>query len=179
VRLGQTKRFNWHWIPCIAVVGVIFWLSSQPYEKQSIKSELKVVVDKLQLDTRIPHISFRFGDTMVDTSRGGTEGILEFFLRKLAHFVEYLLLTVVFMRAVRYTSKWSLAKTGCWVAAGCILYAVSDEMHQHFTQQRNPTWEDVLIDAMGVIAGWTLYSIVSRKSRKYRGDSKKAGLPVS
>lgn len=170
----QARNLKRHWIPVIAMVGLIFWFSSQTYEQQSIKPQLATLVNKLQLDSYIPHFRFRFGDTVVDTSRGGTEGVLEFFLRKLAHFVEYLALSLVFIRALRMTLRWSLRKCGIWVGTACVLYAVSDELHQFFSKHRTPTWEDVIIDALGVIAGWTLYSFISRKSRHRRSGSRQA-----
>lgn len=73
-------------------------------------------------------------------------------IRKIAHFCEFGLLgmlSAAFMRALGKGKKWLW-----WVipAAFCLLYAISDEVHQIFTQ-RGPTVKDVLIDFSGSITG--------------------------
>jgi len=45
-----------------------------------------------------------------------------------------------------------------WVAA--TLYGVSDEWHQMFTPARTPTWEDVLVDALGALCGVALLAVI-------------------
>ncbi|MBQ9779601.1 MAG: VanZ family protein [Clostridia bacterium] len=73
-------------------------------------------------------------------------------IRKLAHFCEFGLLgvlTTAFMHALGKGKKWLW-----WVipAGFCLLYAISDEVHQIFTQ-RGPAALDVLIDFSGSLTG--------------------------
>jgi len=44
----------------------------------------------------------------------------------------------------------------------CVLYAVSDEVHQLFVPGRGRQVRDVLIDSAGAIVGIGLYRVVSR-----------------
>jgi hypothetical protein len=64
--------------------------------------------------------------------------------RKLAHVSIYALLGALLLRA-----------TGRSVAsfAAAVVYAVSDEVHQHFVPGRNGAPLDVALDAVGVLAG--------------------------
>ena len=65
-------------------------------------------------------------------------------LRKLAHLTEYAILGALLVRA--------LARPGLAVLLGG-LYAVSDEVHQHFVRGRHAAWYDVLLDTVGVTVG--------------------------
>lgn len=73
-------------------------------------------------------------------------------IRKIAHFCEFGLLgllTAAFMTALGKGKKWLW-----WVipAVFCLLYAITDEVHQMFTE-RGPTVADVLVDFSGSLAG--------------------------
>jgi VanZ family protein len=65
-------------------------------------------------------------------------------LRKLAHLTEYAMLGALLQRA--------LASPPLAILAGG-LYAVSDEIHQHFVRGRHAAWYDVAIDIVGVTIG--------------------------
>ena len=57
-----------------------------------------------------------------------------------------------------------------WVAAICIVFAVSDEVHQGFVPGRFFSWADLVADSAGIGFGvlfglWTLPSITSRKGK--------------
>ncbi len=48
----------------------------------------------------------------------------------------------------------------------CILYAISDEVHQSFVPGRGPGVMDVLIDSAGAMVGIGMYEMISRIKRK-------------
>ncbi|RDI73488.1 putative integral membrane protein [Gaiella occulta] len=77
-------------------------------------------------------------------SLGTGLGTWDLVLRKLAHLAEYAVLGVLLARALRSPA---LA-----VSLGA-LYAVSDELHQHFVRGRHAAWYDVVVDTVGVTAG--------------------------
>jgi len=72
-------------------------------------------------------------------------GLWPFLLRKLAHVIEYLILYLLAYRAFG-DKKQALAF--------CLLYAVSDEFHQHFIPMRVGCFRDVLVDGVGVVGGY-------------------------
>ena len=77
-------------------------------------------------------------------SLGTGLGTWDTVLRKLAHTTEYAILGLLLLRA---TGRAWLA-----VVVG-VLYAASDEFHQHFVSGRHGSPVDVAIDAAGVLIG--------------------------
>jgi VanZ family protein len=65
-------------------------------------------------------------------------------LRKLAHLTAYAILGALLVRA--------LSRPGLAILLGG-LYAVTDEVHQHFVRGRHGAWYDVLLDTVGVAVG--------------------------
>jgi VanZ family protein len=73
-------------------------------------------------------------------------------IRKLAHFLEYLVLSVLLYRALRSGPRWDMRAAGmAIVLAG--LYSLSDEFHQWFVPGRTAAATDCLIDVSGAAAG--------------------------
>jgi VanZ family protein len=70
-------------------------------------------------------------------------GLWDEILRKLAHATEYAILAALLLRAVRELPAWALS----------VLYAISDELHQHFVPGRAGRPLDVAIDATGALVG--------------------------
>ncbi len=78
---------------------------------------------------------------------GGHLPAAEIVLRKLAHVTEYLILTLLLLRALR-RSEVALALPVAIAAA--LAYAASDEWHQSFVPGRTATPRDVAIDGIGI-----------------------------
>ena len=81
-------------------------------------------------------------------SLGTGLGTWDLVLRKLAHTAEYAILGALLLRA---------AESVVPAFALGVLYAASDEFHQHFVSGRHASPLDVAIDAAGValgIAAW-------------------------
>jgi VanZ family protein len=70
-------------------------------------------------------------------------GVWDIILRKVAHMTEYGLLWWLWWRALGY-------RHAAAAVAITLLYAASDELHQHFISGRHGTPVDVAIDAVGV-----------------------------
>lgn len=84
-------------------------------------------------------------------------GVLDLILRKIAHISEYAVLSALLFRAFKTTTKLSYNKIYLYTVSLCILYAISDEIHQHFVPGRNCRILDIVIDTVGVILGIVLY----------------------
>ena len=75
-------------------------------------------------------------------------------LRKAAHMTEYAILGALLLRATRRPG----------IALGlAALYAISDEVHQHFVEGRHAAALDVLIDATGALVGVLAWRWLSRR----------------
>ena len=87
-------------------------------------------------------------------------GTWDLVLRKLAHAAEYALLGALLMRAVgREWPAWALG----------VLYAASDELHQHFVAGRHGAPLDVAIDAAGVALGVLVWRLRGSEPRGEAG----------
>lgn len=85
---------------------------------------------------------------MLNTFFGGSlSGLL---IRKAAHMAEYFLLAVLTFNAVLLSRQKPGPFLTFFIA---LLFAVSDEIHQHFVPGRACQIRDILIDAAGAIAG--------------------------
>ena len=82
-------------------------------------------------------------------------GALHALIRKAAHVVEYLILGVLLVRALREEGLGGPALASAAVALG-IGYAALDELHQTFVPSRTGAPRDVAVDATGVVAGVAL-----------------------
>ena len=80
-------------------------------------------------------------------------GTWDLILRKIAHLSEYAILGALLLRAIRHPAVAILVGA---------LYAVTDEVHQHFVRGRHAAWYDVLIDTIGVTIGVLAWSRLRR-----------------
>ncbi len=76
---------------------------------------------------------------------------LNYFVRKLGHVTEYMILTALTVRALQFGNSrlhWRSVVGGLLLS---ICYAISDEFHQYFVPSRTASPKDVLIDSSGAI----------------------------
>ena len=74
----------------------------------------------------------------------------DFILRKIAHILEYAILTFLFLRALAKESL-SVKKIAVFSLFFSLFYALSDEYHQTFVFGREGSLKDVGIDSIGVL----------------------------
>ena len=84
-------------------------------------------------------------------------GTWDLLLRKLAHLAEYAVLGALLARA--------LGSPAIALGIGA-LYAVSDEIHQHFVRGRHGVWYDVLVDAVGIAGGVVVWQKLRYRSAR-------------
>jgi VanZ family protein len=91
-------------------------------------------------------------------------GNLDLPVKKLGHFVEYAVLALLFLRALRGTQSPTRQHLA-WAFTLTVLYAITDEYHQTLVPGRAGRWEDVVIDASGALLalwlcfrGWRLFT---------------------
>ncbi|WP_353095829.1 VanZ family protein [Tissierella praeacuta] len=124
---------------------LIFYLSSQPVHQSNglSKKVTKVIVEtaeKVAPTVKINH------------------GKANHIIRKNAHFFTYLVLGILIMYILRL-SKMNMVKCTILALIFCILYAISDEVHQLFVPGRGAQLKDVVIDTAGAMTGIILYRL--------------------
>lgn len=140
------------WLPVILILAVVFYSSSQPYEKQDIRPLLATYLNMNEVTHWFSWVSFTYAKKEISIAHLGAAGFVEFFIRKAAHFGTNFVLGFFICRAflvsfqIRTWMRVSLA------AVAMILFAGLDETHQMMTPNRTPLLEDVLLDTVG---GWT------------------------
>jgi len=92
----------------------------------------------------------------------------DFVLRKIAHAVEYFILTFFLYRAFKGSFNMSIFGLFIYPAVLSLFYAVSDEFHQSFVPGRSASIRDVLIDAIGILGFYiTAKLFVIKRGRLY------------
>ena len=97
-------------------------------------------------------------------------------VRKFAHFFEYLIFGILVISLVsEYTVLNKKAIIICLIIY--LLYPITDEIHQMFSDERTPKILDILVDASGAIIGahiYLTYRDILRRIKDARNKQKKA-----
>ena len=84
--------------------------------------------------------------------KSGLVSWLDLILRKIAHVVEYGVLTWLLIRALSSAKEKKISKKTLIIAGViAILYAISDEYHQTFILGREGAIRDVMVDGVGIL----------------------------
>ncbi|SEF81202.1 VanZ like family protein [Paenibacillus sp. UNC499MF] len=165
--LGRNKTIRLALV--LVWMSFMFYLSSQPYWKQTLKPLLREHISEQQLKKAAPAGSFQYGKSVVSVKRLGTYGYVEFFIRKTAHVVEYGILALLAGYWLGSFRSMNGYKRTSIMLAVCVLFAVTDEYHQKFTYQRTSMAEDVILDTCGALLGTAMYYFflkILQKTRK-------------
>ena len=121
------------WIALLLWMAFIFYLSSQP----AVQSD---------------HLSKGITEKIVEVQGRETQNIniLNVSIRNNAHFFLYLVLGVLVLNAFRRVRYKGIVLA----FLACVLYAVSDELHQIFVPGRGAEIRDVLTDSAGAAIGF-------------------------
>ncbi|MFV0556323.1 MAG: VanZ family protein [Lactovum sp.] len=85
------------------------------------------------------------------------------FIRKMGHFGEYMILSLLFTYALRVNLSMSWKSLRLLTVSFCFFYAVTDEFHQYFVSGRVASFVDVCIDSSGALFAFILYFLFRRK----------------
>jgi len=90
----------------------------------------------------------------------------DFLLRKIAHILEFAILTFLLIRAF---AKQGLnnEKIAIYSIIFAIFYALTDEYHQTFVLGRQGTLKDIGIDSVGILLMSLVWYIKNRKGRLF------------
>ena len=137
------RRFIRHWGPAIAWVVVILAASSDLMSAQHTSRFIGPF-----LRWFVPDIS------------GATIAVVQLYVRKAAHLMEYAILAALLLRGFAGEAT-QLRMSHLWrafaLAATC---AAVDEFHQSFLASRTGSVFDVLLDVVGATLGLGLYWLV-------------------
>ncbi len=100
-----------------------------------------------------------FALSSVPGLNSGLDDVWDWPLRKLAHLVEFAVLSGLFVRALNRTNERPSRKVIGLAFILTVIYSLTDEWHQRFVADRIGSENDVLIDSVGalvgaVVSGW-------------------------
>ena len=149
-------------IPALVMMYIIFSFSAQTGETSSnlsykVTKEIVIVADQV-LDKNM-------SEAQIDAAIQK----YHFYVRKLAHFTEYMLLAI----SVAFP-LYVYGLRGIWLVifagAFCVGFAGLDEYHQSFVAGRGPSKRDVCIDSAGAFLGiyiTRIFGFIGRKTIFY------------
>ena len=130
------------WILFLLWLSVIFIFSHQPYSGDATHNIIGNILPLIKTSNLLD--------------------IVNYIIRKSAHFTEYFILALLTISLLKeYTKKEILIIT--YSIIFCFLYAYLDEFHQSFVPGRTSKFTDVLIDTSGSVISSTLYIIIKKK----------------
>ncbi len=139
-RVSGLQRFLRGWLPVVLWMGVIFAASTDLMSSANTSRFIGPILRWLK------------PDVSEETIR-----LVQMVVRKGGHVTEYAVLAALLLRALRGPGA-NPHRTWSWSAAGlvlavAVLYAASDELHQHFVASRYASAWDVMIDSLGAALG--------------------------
>jgi VanZ family protein len=158
-RNGPENIVSWYWIPAVLWTCVVLGASSDSFSAKHTGAILFAI------------IQWMFGS--IDAHTFNT---LHFAIRKAAHFIEYGILSALWLRA------WYGIQAGARrvyallpALAVTLLVAIADEWHQAFVPSRTSSPRDVALDFCGALFAQLVIWIVWRNhQRQYEPQNKSA-----
>lgn len=146
------------WGAVILWMALIFILSSQAAEQSA------------QLSNGITEVIIRIIEKLAPNIKPDIGGI-SYFVRKNAHFIAYMVLGILASNALgkRRPSRRPGRNSGIYAFLVCVIYAISDEVHQLFVPGRAGQAMDVLIDSAGALVGIVVFFIFRKLCSRRRG----------
>ncbi len=98
-------------------------------------------------------------------------GSLNHIVRKTAHFMAYLILGILSFNALKISCMGSWRRPAFSLGL-CVLYAISDELHQVFVSGRSGQASDVFIDSLGAGIGIAIFllAVSFHESRQHKNQ---------
>ena len=134
---------------------LIFSFSSQT-GKQSTKTSDAFVNRIVNITEKFPQKSYNKKNVK------NTRRVIEIIIRKSAHFLEYFILAILVYLMFK---EYNIPKIYLFTVLFCLMYAISDEIHQLFIDKRSGQVIDVCIDTLGAILSTIIMYFKGKKSK--------------
>lgn len=142
------------WLPVIVWASVIFYMSTRTFGASFTN---RLLADLLAFfHIQLSHHTFN---------------LVEFWMRKMAHFTEYGIFSLFIYHAISedHRSVWNWKRAlVCIIIAG--LYSLTDEFHQSFVAGRGPSIVDCGFDTIGATLGMVVLYFGGEGSIKPNAD---------
>lgn len=109
--------------------------------------------------------SNKIASNLCNLFKGLNQNTVNFLVRKCAHFTEYLILGLLCLNMIK-----SFGLKSFLAIIICILYAISDELHQLFVIGRSCELRDVFIDSLGSVSGIIIYNLIEKRKNAKKNN---------
>ncbi len=142
---------------CVLWMGVIFFLSAENSDESGGRSG--------DISYQIVEVFTKNDTDMTDAERQEIADKLDPPLRTMAHMFCFCVLGMLYFLTAR-TFPVSV-KIGALSSVACaLIYAISDELHQHFVPGRSMQLQDILVDLTGAVMGVAFILLVMRIGKR-------------
>ena len=149
------------WVLTVVWMVFIFLMSAQPAEESS---EVSGGITEMIVSILTPGF-----ENLPETEQQALVEAWHDPIRKLAHLTEYAVLGWL-LTASLYLTNIPMKASALSAVGISLLYAISDEWHQSFVEERGPGIGDVMIDLAGAVLGVAflivIYLVIRRIYRK-------------
>ena len=149
------------WILCAIWLTIIFYNGTRPGETSQRSS--KEVVKVVSMFINIPPPSIEKASIKLSD--------VNFYVRKNAHFFQYLIFSVLLCAAVRQLKLYKSSEI-LLVLFILLLIPVLDEFIQKYTSGRTSNVLDIVIDFSGGVLGLLISKVIVRKASRSRKNRK-------
>ncbi len=154
----------------LLIAALLWWLSTIFGFSAETGEESQSFSDRITI--RVVHLIEEDYENLNPAQQKTLFEKTSFAVRKIGHFGEYAILGVL-VSGLLMTFSWFWKKRNALLmisTAVCLLYAVTDEVHQGFVSGRSPKVFDGLVDTAGGFSGtlflWILVTMVLMIKRK-------------
>ncbi|MDG5786709.1 VanZ family protein [Evansella sp. AB-P1] len=166
----MSKLVMFYIVPLVVWVGLIYFSSSQPYERQNVQPILQEF-DLEWVETVGSNVSFKYGDSIISLQYRDPAAFIEFFIRKGAHLFVFAVLGILAYRlAYILIEKRMKSAIIAWLFV--TIYASIDEFSQLLHPNRSGMIEDVILDSVGGIIGVGIIILWRRRNNRFKVEEK-------
>ena len=158
--MKRIKTSSIYLIISVILMIIIFMFSAQNSEQSSASSNGFISIIISLFDSSFNELDIVKQQEIIQ--------LYSFSVRKLAHFSIYLLLGFNLNGFSYYFDKFKRSVKRVFPILLGLIYAITDEVHQHFVPGRAMQIADVLIDFSGILAGTLLFFIINKFYYKKR-----------
>ena len=153
-RVPFITRIVWYWLPVAMMLGVMYYFSTDPFSSDNTRG----VFENIFL-WFFPHPSEH------------TMEVLNYVIRKSAHFTEYAILGALLFRAFRSGSptRWRFS-WAVYSLLSAASWALLDEFHQTLTRTRGGSIWDSLLDSSGALCSLIVIALYSTRHQTPRSS---------
>ena len=138
-------------------LGIVAYMSSMPYEDQSIIPELRTILADRPFEEQLSSIHLTYWGSEVSVDENGYFHFVEFLIRKSIHFFGYGILGVLIFLFYRKMS-WQLPSL--FAILSIFIIASLDELRQRMSPGRTGIFQDVVLDTVGAITCILLMKLI-------------------